>query len=86
MMHNTLGLAAGYWTCRALGFNTTVCRTIAFEVGLQNSGLATALAMKFFTPVAAIPGTIFSVWHNISGSILAGIWSRSNTDTSPVKD
>jgi len=78
--HNALGLAAGYWACRALGFNTSVCRTVAFEVGLQNSGLATALAMKFFTPVAAIPGTIFSVWHNISGSILAGIWSRREAD------
>jgi BASS family bile acid:Na+ symporter len=45
-------------------------------VGLQNSGLAAALAVKFFTPMAALPGTIFSVWHNISGSLLASYWSR----------
>ncbi|MBR9827546.1 MAG: bile acid:sodium symporter family protein [Oceanospirillales bacterium] len=76
MLHNGLGLAAGYSACRVLGFDSTISRTIAFEVGLQNSGLATTLAMKFFTPVAAIPGTIFSVWHNISGSVLAGYWSR----------
>lgn len=75
-LHNGLGLALGYGLARLFGFDATVCRTIAFEVGLQNSGLATALAMKFFTPVAAIPGTLFSVWHNISGSILAGYWSR----------
>ncbi|MBZ0333249.1 bile acid:sodium symporter family protein [Marinobacter sp. AL4B] len=76
ILHNGLGLALGYGLARLFGFEPTVCRTIAFEVGLQNSGLATALAMKFFTPVAAIPGTLFSVWHNISGSILAGYWSR----------
>ncbi|MGF1703609.1 bile acid:sodium symporter family protein [Photobacterium makurazakiensis] len=76
ILHNSLGLLAGYYSCRALGFSEPVCRTVAFEVGLQNSGLATALAMKFFTPAAAIPGTIFSIWHNISGSVLAGIWAK----------
>ncbi|MBM7456772.1 putative Na+-dependent transporter [Oceanisphaera litoralis] len=59
-----------------MGFDKKVCRTIAFEVGLQNSGLAAALAMKFFTPTAALPGTLFSVWHNISGSLLAGYWAK----------
>ncbi|MBY6034761.1 bile acid:sodium symporter family protein [Marinobacter daepoensis] len=81
--HNGLGLALGYGLARLFGFEATICRTIAFEVGLQNSGLATALAMKFFTPVAAIPGTLFSVWHNISGSILAGYWSRHGAEESP---
>ncbi|MCG2837592.1 bile acid:sodium symporter family protein [Photobacterium sp. WH77] len=76
ILHNGIGLAAGYFSCRLLGFNETVCRTIAIEVGLQNSGLATALAMKFFSPVAAIPGTLFSIWHNISGSMLAAYWSK----------
>ncbi len=76
ILHNGFGLLAGYWICRLLGFDETICRTISFEVGLQNSGLATALAMKFFTPAAAMPGTLFSLWHNISGSILAGIWAK----------
>ncbi|HLV77847.1 MAG TPA: bile acid:sodium symporter family protein [Marinobacter sp.] len=86
ILHNGLGLALGFGIARLLGFNATISRTIAFEVGLQNSGLATALAMKFFTPIAAIPGTLFSVWHNISGSILAGYWSRRpvETATDPV--
>ncbi|WEM45508.1 bile acid:sodium symporter family protein (plasmid) [Photobacterium sp. DA100] len=76
ILHNGIGLIAGYYSCRLLGFEESTCRTIAFEVGLQNSGLATALAMKFFSPASAIAGTIFSVWHNISGSLLAGYWAN----------
>jgi BASS family bile acid:Na+ symporter len=45
---------------------------------MQNSGLAVALAMAHFNPVAAIPGAIFSVWHNISGPILATWWTRGD--------
>jgi len=81
ILHNSFGLLAGYFITKKLGFEEKVCRTIAFEVGLQNSGLATALAMKFFAPTAAIAGTIFSVWHNISGSILAGYWARTSSET-----
>lgn len=80
ILHNSIGLLAGYFITKKLGFEEKICRTIAFEVGLQNSGLATALAMKFFAPTAAIAGTIFSVWHNISGSILAGYWSRCSPE------
>ena len=54
-----------------------ICRTIAIEVGMQNSGLAVALAAKYFTALAALPGAVFSVWHNISGSLLASIWQSS---------
>jgi len=43
---------------------------------MQNSGLAVALALKLFTPVAALPGALFSVWHNVSGALLASWWSR----------
>ncbi len=76
ILHNSVGLASGYWICRVLGFNESICRTVAFEVGLQNSGLATALAMKFFTPASAVAGTLFSIWHNLSGSVLAGYWAK----------
>jgi BASS family bile acid:Na+ symporter len=76
ILHNAIGLTLGYWVTYLLGFDAKVCRTIAFEVGLQNSGLAAALAVKFFTPMSALPGTLFSVWHNISGSLLASYWSR----------
>lgn len=81
VIHNAIGLTLGYWVTHLLGFDKRVCRTIAFEVGLQNSGLAAALAIKFFTPMAALPGSIFSVWHNISGSLLASYWSRKPLDS-----
>ncbi|MCG9761212.1 MULTISPECIES: bile acid:sodium symporter family protein [Pseudoalteromonas] len=82
ILHNTTGLLLGYFIPKQLGFDEKVCRTMAFEVGMQNSGLAVALAMKFFTPAAAVAGTLFSIWHNVSGSILAGIWRRSATSSS----
>lgn len=84
MLHNVLGLTLAYNVCRLLRLETKVCRTIAFEVGLQNSGVATALAMNFFTPVAAVPGTIFSIWHNISGSALAAYWSKTPPEPTRV--
>lgn len=42
---------------------------------MQNSGLAAALGKIYFGPLAALPGALFSVWHNLSGSLLAGYWS-----------
>ena len=76
MLHNVTGLLLGYYSSRLLGYSPTECRTLAIEVGMQNSGLAVALAIKYFTASAALPGAIFSIWHNLSGSILAGFWSR----------
>lgn len=74
--HNGLGLMGGYGVSRLLGFDERTSRTMAFEIGMQNSGLAVALANQFFTATAALPGALFSVWHNISGSLLAGYWKR----------
>jgi len=76
MLHNFTGLVGGYWLPRMLGQDVRTCRTMAIEVGMQNSGLAVALAVKYFSAAAALPGAIFSVWHNLSGSALAGYWSR----------
>lgn len=77
VLHNILGLISGYGVARLLGYDEKICRTLSIEVGMQNSGLAVALASKYFAPSAALPGAFFSIWHNISGSILASIWSRS---------
>ena len=78
ILHNLFGLICGYWLPKLLGYNTQTCRTLSIEVGMQNSGLSVALAAKYFMAAAAIPGALFSVWHNLSGSILAGYWgSRS---------
>jgi BASS family bile acid:Na+ symporter len=76
VLHNLAGLAGGYWLPRLLGMDRRICRTMAIEVGMQNSGLAVALAVKYFSPAAALPGAIFSVWHNLSGALFAGYWRR----------
>ena len=75
-LHNGIGLLAGYGLTRLAGFDRTRCRTLAIEVGMQNSGLGVVLATQFFSPLAALPGAIFSIWHNLSGSLLAAWWSR----------
>ncbi|KXV35315.1 bile acid:sodium symporter [Gluconobacter thailandicus] len=75
VLHNAIGLAGGYWGGRLLGFDESVCRTLALEVGMQNSALAATLGRLYFSPVAALPGAVFSVWHNVSGSVLATFWA-----------
>jgi len=74
--HNGLGLASGYGIARLLRLDKKRARTLAIEVGMQNSGLGVALAVKHFSAMAALPGALFSVWHNLSGSLLAAIWRR----------
>tara|TARA_R110002110_G_scaffold415785_2_gene655799 strand:- start:4411 stop:5316 length:906 start_codon:yes stop_codon:yes gene_type:complete len=73
LAHNCTGLLLGYIVARSAGFDSASCRTIAIEVGMQNSGLATALALKFFSPLAALPGAIFSIWLNVTGSLFASV-------------
>jgi BASS family bile acid:Na+ symporter len=84
VLHNGIGLLGGYWGGKLLGFEENVCRTLAFEVGMQNSGLAATLGKIYFSPLAALPGALFSVWHNLSGSILAGYWSGRRATTIPA--
>jgi BASS family bile acid:Na+ symporter len=76
VLHNAVGLLGGYWVPRWLGRDKRECRTLAIEVGMQNSGLAVALAVKYFSATAALPGALFSIWHNLSGSLLASVWRR----------
>lgn len=74
ILHNGTGLLFGYIGAKIFGFSEKIARTIAIEVGMQNSGLSVALALKYFSGLSALPGAIFSIWHNISGSLLAGYW------------
>ena len=74
--HNLLGLGVGYGVATACRLDTPTRRALAFEVGLQNSGLASTLATTYFSPLAALPGAVFSVWHNVSGAVLASIFAR----------
>lgn len=83
VLHNGVGLASGYGLARLAGQDETRARTLAIEVGMQNSGLAVALAVKYFSTAAALPGAIFSVWHNLSGSALAAWWSRRPPEGDP---
>jgi BASS family bile acid:Na+ symporter len=82
VVHNCLGLGTGYLVPHLLGFDSRTCRTLAIETGMQNSGLGVALALNYFSAAAALPGAIFSVWHNISGSLLAGHWRNAGTQNS----
>ena len=76
VLHNGGGLLVGYLVPRLLGQPPRVARTLAIETGMQNSGLAVALAVKYFGAAAALRGALFSLWHNLSGSLLAGWWRR----------
>lgn len=76
ILHNLLGYFFGYFAGRISGGDYRAARTTAIEVGMQNSGLAAGLATKYFSPEAALPGAVFSVWHNLSGALLAMFFRR----------
>jgi len=77
VIHNGLGYFFGYWLSRALGMDRTSARTIAFEVGLQNGGMASGLAGAMGKlGTVGLAAAVFSPWMNISGSILANYWRR----------
>lgn len=76
VLHNGLGLLLGYGAASLARLDEAARRAVSVEVGMQNSGLAASLATTYFTPAAALPAALFSVWHNVSGSILASFWAR----------
>lgn len=78
VLHNLLGLAVGFTVGRLLRLPKPKRVALSIEVGMQNSGLASSLAVLHFAayPLAAIPGAVFSVWHNISGALAAKFYSR----------
>ncbi|MDO5317145.1 MAG: bile acid:sodium symporter family protein [bacterium] len=86
VMHNSIGYLSGYWITRLLGrffkFDERDARTVAIEVGMQNGGMAGALANDVLhSATAALPANVFSIWMNFSGSILASFWSRRSPQT-----
>jgi BASS family bile acid:Na+ symporter len=77
ILHNTIGYLLGYWLARASRLDESACRTVAIEVGMQNGGMATGLAMSVLHSAdAALAPAIFGTWMNISGSLLASWWRR----------
>ncbi len=82
IVHNFIGLLLGYWGAKLFRLGERECRTISIEVGLQNSGMAAGLAISVLkSELAAVPGVVYSSWHNMTGALLASWWSRK-----PVKD
>ncbi|SFP79381.1 bile acid:Na+ symporter, BASS family [Butyrivibrio proteoclasticus] len=78
ILHNLLGYACGYLLGKVLKLPVSKKKALSIEIGMQNSGLATSLAGTAFPDLAmaTVPGAIFSVWHNISGAILANIYQK----------
>ena len=76
LFYTIFGYLLGFFAAKLFKIDYADQKAVSIEVGMQNSGLATALAMAHFSPLAAVPGAIFSVWHNISGSFLANYWGK----------
>lgn len=84
--HNGLGMSIGYAIAKRLKCSDENARTLAFEIGMQNSGLGVSLATQFFSAASALPGAIFSLWHNISGIVVARLWRDRGMDTMVTAD
>ncbi|AKP36073.1 bile acid:sodium symporter family protein [Leuconostoc mesenteroides] len=82
ILHNLLGYLLGYGFSKLMKMDTPQQKAITFEVGMQDSALASTLAISFFEPASAIAAVMFSVWHNISGSVLASLW-KNHTEKAP---
>lgn len=82
LIHNAVGLGAGYGIGRTTGMPEDRARACAFEVGMQNSGLAVAIAVAFFSPLTALVPALASVWHNVTGPALATYFTRQTDDHS----
>ena len=87
MLHNLCGLVLGYLLAAALRLPEPKRRALCIEVGMQNSGLAASLASVHFAayPMAAVPGAIFSMWHNVSGAFVARMFvARDGASNAPA--
>lgn len=77
IIHNFIGYILGYWGAKLVKLDESTCRTVAFEVGMQNGGMASGLAMTVLNSAnAALAPAIFGPWMNVSGSVLATWWHR----------
>lgn len=80
ILHNATGYVLGFWGARFFGLSESDSRTVAFEVGLQNAGMASGLSIEVLkSAMAAIPSAIFGSWMNMSGAMLASYWAGRPT-------
>ncbi|MBX3421599.1 MAG: bile acid:sodium symporter family protein [Pirellulaceae bacterium] len=84
-MHNAVGLLLGYWLARIFRLTESECRTISIEVGMQNGGMGTALALNVLkSPTAALVPAVFAPWMSVTGAILASYWRKKDRSDSPT--
>ncbi|GAI78657.1 unnamed protein product [marine sediment metagenome] len=85
VIHNFIGYIFGYWGARVAKLDESSCRTVGFEVGMQNGGMASGIAMGVLKSAsAALAPAIFGPWMNISGSVLATWWRRKPVRKSKI--
>ena len=77
LIHNCGGYVLGYWSCKLLGMDERSCRTISLEVGLQNGGLASGIALQMGkVATVGLAAAVFGPMMNITGSMLASWWKE----------
>ncbi|NBB08186.1 bile acid:sodium symporter family protein [Pseudomonas sp. SLFW] len=86
ILHNTFGFGLGYFTGKLFKLPLPQRKSLSLEVGMQNSGLGAALAAAHFSPLAAVPSALFSVWHNISGALLSTYFRKMEPDAVAAED
>ncbi len=84
IIHNGTGYGLGYAGARLARLDESACRAVAMEVGMQNGGMASGIAIDVLKSTnAALAPAIFGPWMNVSGSLLAGWWRRRPARTAP---
>jgi BASS family bile acid:Na+ symporter len=87
VIHNAAGFFFGYWLARLFRLDKNSSRTVSFEVGLQNAGMASGLAASMGKlGTLGLPAAVFSPWMNIAGSILANYWRKRPVKELPAKE
>lgn len=86
ILHNTAGLLLGYYAGKTVGMPAQKSKAITFEIGMENSGLAVALALAHLDPMAALPGAVMTVWEYVSGSLLASYWGNKPKEAGQMEE
>ena len=86
LVQNVSGYVVTYFVCKALSIDVSSRRAMQIEVAMQNSALSVSLALKHFTPQAAVAGAVFSIIHNFTGSIFAGILPVKHDDQDKLEN
>ena len=75
-LHILIGFALGFLLGKLARLDNQLAKTLSIEVGMQNSGLSAVLAMKFFSPLSALPSALFSLMQNLIGLLLSPLFRK----------